>query len=192
MRDEVARDLQHSAQDFKRVVWPAIEPLFGHGRIVSMECATSRGLMKDFDTLAGIDAWHMLDSKGVMRGVASRVQWGDKNWRTFSIRRERPHGVSTELEKRLYAIDNPSHNWLFPAVTVQAYLTLPKPGGCLLEAAVIHTRDLYRYARDNPCKEPRCTRDEHGVVWFDWYRWSDLKRAGINVGVVPGARAGAA
>lgn len=186
VRDDVARDLSASASDFERIVWPAIKPLFGHGRMVSIECATSKGLTRDFDVLAGIDGWHMLDDKGVMRGVASRVQWGDKSWRTFSIRRERPNGSRTEMEKRLYAIDNPEHNWLIPALTVQAYLTKPKPGGALIEAAVIRTRDLYRFARDHPCAEPRYNPEDK--VLFDWFRWNDLKRAGLQVGIVPPGR----
>lgn len=181
MRAEVARDLSDSASDFANTVWPSIKHLFGHGRLLPVESAALEGLARDFDVLAGIDAWHALDSKGVMRGIASRVQWGD-NWRTFTIRRERPNGANTELAKRLYAIDHPQHNWLVPALTVQAYLTYPKPGGRLIQAGVIRTRDLYEFARANPCTKPR--RNPEDGVWFDWYPWGALKAAGYHVGTV--------
>lgn len=189
MRDEVARDLSDSAADFMATVWPAIRHLLGGGRLVSNESAAMSGLMRDFDVLAGIDAWHAIDEQGVMRGIASRIQWGE-NWRTFTIRRERPNGVNTELAKRLYAIDHPEHNWLVPAITVQAYLTKPKPGGRLLQAGIIRTRDLYQYARANPCRRPR--RNPEDGVWFDWYSWADLSRAGYRVGVVQGSIGGEA
>jgi len=138
MRGDVSRDLSASAYDFLRVVWPKVEPMLAGGRLEPVESTTSRRRIdRDIDILAGIDAWHMLDSQGVMRGIASRVQWGPKNWRTFTIRKSRPTGATTELAKRLYALDHLDQGWLFPSLTIQAYVT-EKREGRLLGAAIIH------------------------------------------------------
>ncbi len=40
MRDEVARDLSDSVHDFRRVVWPAIEPWCRGGVIESVEAVS--------------------------------------------------------------------------------------------------------------------------------------------------------
>jgi len=183
MRDEVKRDLTASAAAFVDKVWPAIRYRLQAGRLVPVEAAAAEDLAKDFDILAGIDAWQMVDEIGAMRGIASRVQWGE-NWRTFTVRRERPRRTRTEFEKRCYALDHPGEGWLLPALTVHAYLTPPKPGGQLIEAAIVRTTDLYAYARAHPCTKPR--RNPEDGVLFDWWRWSDLLAAGIQVGTIPG------
>lgn len=74
-----------------------------------------------------------------MRGLASRVQWGEAR-RTFTIRTRSKGRGETELEKRARAIENRENGHLFPHLTVQAYLD--QRGGKLLSAAVIKTTDL--------------------------------------------------
>ena len=169
--DEVRRDLSASAQDFLRVVIPAIRPLIGRGRIEPVESTAPEGLRRDLDILAGIDAWQMVDEHGRMRGLASRIQWGD-NWRSFTVRLERPNGSKTEKEKRISAFLQPQAGWLLPALTIQAYLTRPKPGGHLIEAGVIRTADLLDHMIRNPC--PRARRDPEDGVMFEPYFWDDL------------------
>jgi hypothetical protein len=185
LRDDVRRDLSDSAYDFLRVVWPKIEPFCAGGRLEPIESTTSRRRIDhDLDILAGIDAWHMLDSKGVMRGIASRVQWGPKNWRTFTIRESRPNGSATEFAKRLYALDHLDQGWLFPSLTIQAYVT-QKRTGCLLGAAIIHTSDLFKYARA-PSTPQRRRRASNGGEGFLHYGWADLRKAGYHIGEVTG------
>lgn len=154
------------------------------GRLEPVESTTSRRRVdRDFDVLAGIDAWHMLDSRGVMRGIASRVQWGPRNWRTFTIRKSRPTGTETEFAKRLYALDNLDQGWLLPSLTMQAYLTEPRRAGRLLGAAVIHTRDLFGYARAHPRRERYAGNGGEG---FMHYGWDELRRADLRVGEIEG------
>lgn len=182
MRPDVARDLSDSAYDFVRVVWPAIHKLVGEGDLLTVE--TEPGEMAHaFDTLAGIDAWQLCYADGAMRGIASRIQWGDRNWRTHTIRRERPTGTATELAKRQLALQKPGEGWLLPALTVQAYLTKPRRTGRLISVGIVRTRDLYKYAELYPCPEPRRNPDD-GVL-FDYYDWGAMRAAGVRVGEVP-------
>lgn len=178
MRAEVHRDLSDSAHDFMRVVWPAIAKVMGDGELVPVETEPGR-MAHAFDTLAGIDAWQLRYTDGAMRGIASRIQWGDRNWRTHTIRRERPTGAATELAKRQLALSSPEQGWLLPAVTVQAYLTEPRRHGQLIAVGMVHTRDLYRHAELHPCPAPR--RNPADGVLFDYYDWDALKSAGIRV-----------
>jgi hypothetical protein len=186
VRNGIRRDLGNSARAFLDVVVPAIRPLIGDGRIEPVENSADEGLKHDLDVLAGIDGWQLQDREGRMRGIASRIQWGDSSWQTFTIRRERENGNKTEWEKRLRAFLHPEAGWLLPALTVQAYLTLPKPGGKLIDVAVIRTADLYDYAIRSPCRNPRWnyTDGPGRAVQLDWYRWADLRRDGIQVGIV--------
>src|SRR5258707_12338511 len=117
----------------------------------------------------------MVDEHGRMRGLASRIQWGD-NWRSFTVRLERRTGLKTEKEKRISAFLQPQAGWLLPALTIQAYLTRPKPGGHLIEAGVIRTADLLDHMIRNPC--PRARRDPEDGVMFEPYFWDDLAGLG--------------
>jgi hypothetical protein len=185
LRDDWRRDLSDSAYDFLRVVWPEMEQFCAGGRLEPVESTTSRRRIDhDLDILAGIDAWHMLDSKGVMRGIASRVQWGSKNWRTFTIRESRPKGTTTEFAKRLYALDHLDQGWLFPSLTIQAYVSKQRTGR-LLGAAIIHTSDLFKYAREHSAKRsPRYA--SNGGEGFKHYGWDELFKAGYPLGEVNG------
>lgn len=185
MRDEVARDLSDSAYDFLRVVWPAIKPFMQHGELKPVEAIASEELKGDLDKLAGIDAWHIVYERRLMRGIASRVQWislESEPWRSFTIRMERPNGVKTEFEKRCEAIDRMDEGWLFPHLTVQGYVAKPRRSGQLLAAAIVRTKDLYNYARKHPEREWR--RNPEDGVWFTPWWWDELKRAGIQVRVI--------
>ena len=116
---------------------------------------------------------------GRMRGIASRVQWCEESYNTFTIRRRRFNGAKTEFEKRIDAIDDPDGGWPFPALTIHAYVSHPRTGE-LLGAGVIRTRDLYRYIADG----------KENVHWLirqtsnaDFYAvsWTKLKAHGVAV-----------
>jgi hypothetical protein len=144
-KQEVAQTLTDSATDFLNVVWPSISKLssVGGGVIQPVEAITDARFADQLDLLAGIDAWQILSNPSAMRGMASRVQWGEAR-RTFTIRTHSKGGGETELEKRARAIANVSNGHLFPHFTVQAYLD--RKGGNLLCAAVIKTTDLIAQA----------------------------------------------
>jgi hypothetical protein len=184
MRSDIACDLSDSAYDFERVVWPAIKGKCGDGTLVAVESVTEKSLSQCLDTLAGIDGWHIQQANGRMRGLASRVQWGEP-WYTFTIRSKRTTGAETELRKRIDAIRS---GWLYPTLTVHAYVAEPRRRGAFLAAGICYTKDLYefvgahlgdgawirRHSRKNPT-------DGNEFLFVDW---DELSNAKNRVGVV--------
>jgi len=159
MNSDVAAALTKSAAAFRDIVWPSIAADLGGGDLVPVESVASAAFAKDLDVLAGVDAWQVVKLSG-MRPLASRVQAGWGRINTFTIRYSLRSGARTEIDKRIDAIRD---GFLFPAITVQAYLDCPnKPGGdylvsdgcrCvswvdhrLLSAAHIDTVALYEFA----------------------------------------------
>ncbi len=135
-------DLGDSSFDFLRVVWPAIKPMLGGGKLIPMEGKVDSNLAQLFDLNSGIDCWHF-SANGQMRGIASRIQWTDRNWKTFTVRYSRKSGTRTEYDKRIEAIrDFDARGWLYPFLTVQAYICPPRRYGDLIDVAIVKTSDL--------------------------------------------------
>lgn len=176
MRADIETSINESMTTFRDVVWPKIEHILGGGRLVAVEGATTDALRLDLDRLAGIDAWHMIDHVGTMRGIASRVQW-DTNYRSFTVRAGLPSGNRTEIHKRLHAIRNQDKGYLYPHLTIQAYVT--KASGRLIGAGIIKTTDLYEYIENNPI--PRLIRNPQDGHLFAAYFWKDLRAQGYVV-----------
>src|SRR5437762_25013 len=82
----------------------------------------------------------MLPCWTVLRGIASRIQYG-RSYPTFTLRYKRSSGAATEFEKRLYAIRHGAQGYIYPHLTIQAYIS--RPSGRLLAAAVTETSSLY-------------------------------------------------
>lgn len=151
MRGEVARDLSKSAKAFKEIVWPEIAHWCRGGELIPVEGVTDSRMASLLDQLAGIDAWQVVDGEGV-RGIASRVQFG-ASYRSFTIRRNRVHSTrETEWQKRRRSHKNQDAGWLYPTLTVQAYISRD---GKLLYACMARTSELFAFADDA----------YRGVVW---------------------------
>lgn len=144
-------NLRESAKDFLNVVWPKIKEWFGSGDLIPVEAITDSEMAILFDQKSGIDAWYIEDENGI-RGIASRVQWGWKDWRTFTVRMKTIFGGRTEYQKLTNAIEN---DWLYPHWTCQAYLTKNKH---LLNVGRCKTKDLIEYMQDNKELLERQTR----------------------------------
>jgi hypothetical protein len=176
VRADVARDLGRSAKDFRDIVWPRIASWCHGGELVPVEAVTEGKMARALDTLAGIDAWQVVDGQGV-RGIASRVQYG-LAYDSFTIRVQRPSGAPTEMHKRLAALERPGEGWLLPALTCQAYLD--SRGGTLLSVGLVRTRALYRAVQEalrrgaplhvSPSREK-----------FIALFWTELKESGMQV-----------
>lgn len=165
-------DLGDSAYDFMRLVYPKmVECKFISGSIVPIESVTSTGVTKDLDTLAGIDAWHINRTRG-MQGIASRIQWGDKIWGSFTIRKHRTSGAETEYAKRKRAID--TDDWLYPVLTVQAYITSRRIGE-LLAVGVAKTKDVFRAIDDGRCTPRTNGRDGNEFIAVYWENVNDIQ-----------------
>lgn len=147
MNNPLLQVLSQSAADFQNVVWPVVSqfPVVGGGILRPVEAVATADFKDDLDLLAGIDAWQVDRGIPMMRGLASRVQWGGR-YDTFSIRYRLPSGQPTEFAKRLTSIQNKDKGHLLPHFTVQAYLD--QAGGNLLSCAVIETEALFSVAQD--------------------------------------------
>ena len=137
--------LSDSANDFQNVVWPKVSglPLVGGGSIRPVEAVAEKDFKDELDLLSGIDAWQIHHAPSTIRGIASRVQWGEC-YQSFSVRTRLPSGNETEFQKRQYAIQNKENGHLYPHLTIQAFLNTR--GGSLLAAAAIKTVDLIEAA----------------------------------------------
>jgi len=135
-------DLKWSSKAFQNLVWPHLKN-FLNGRLIFVEQITKSDFARDLDSISGIDAWHIIDDTGI-RGIASRVQVcppPQKPFNTFTIRKSRDSGVETEYQKRLRCF-NSKEGWLYPVLTVQAYIT-QKENPSLLSFAIAYTKDIF-------------------------------------------------
>lgn len=135
--DDWQKDLKKSSRDFLLHVWPVIQRKCGGGQIKPVEVLHDNDLARDLDVLCGIDVWQTVNGEGA-RGIASRVQPGDTNWQTFTVRRRRFSGAKTEYQKRLEAI-NSGGRFIYPYLTCQAYVG----DQGLLGVGLVRTVDLY-------------------------------------------------
>lgn len=131
-------DLSKSNHAFLTTVWPCISTKCGGGEIKPVEVLSDNKLAKDLDVLCGIDIWQTVGGEGC-RGIASRVQFGDKDWGTFTVRSRRFSGAKTEYQKRLHAIQS-GGRFIYPYITCHAYVT---NFGELLNAYVATTKSIF-------------------------------------------------
>ena len=134
MKTKIISDMTESSQRFIDILKPQLSKIL-KGSFITVEGETTDEMRKLFDILSGIDAWFFNNAKG-MRGIASRIQPSNHNWRTFTIRYKRDSGTKTEYEKRKYSIEN---NYLYPYLTLQSYLD---DDNNIISYALIKTKDL--------------------------------------------------
>lgn len=176
-------DMTESSYAFKTYVWPKVGPWCGEGRLEIVESSTANGLLRDFDTLAGIDAWQLLDDRGFMRGLASRVQVGAAQWRTFTVRKSRSSGAKTEFAKRLEAIEKRREGALYPVLTIHAYVQDYRHGP-LLSVAMVYTADLYEYLKLQ-ISEGRAKTRKTSNAEFYWVPWEELAASRVQIRMWP-------
>jgi hypothetical protein len=138
---------------------------------MSMENRPDVELAKKLDMKAGIDGWHI--HRIGMRGIASRVQIG-KPWNSFTIRLSRDSGAKTEYAKRLAAIEQPRHGWMFPSITVQAYAE--SKTGPVISCGITKTVDIIQYIKDG-MHVTRRTKNASFAVCF----WNKMQASGYEV-----------
>lgn len=133
---------------FVSQVWPVIREHCGGGGIVAVERPdgnASPGFAL-LDLNAGID-FIQIDPDGVPFGLGVRVQEsGSRPFDTFTIRRRTARGGTTELAKRMAALDKLHLKPLFSRWTVQAYVTA-SPARSLLSVAVVPTVALLTHIK---------------------------------------------
>ena len=155
------RDLSDSMIAIEKIKDTIIPKLIS-GKIYSAE-NSNNDIVHLMDVVSGID--YVAENEYGLRGIATRVQWG-KAWDTFTIRAKRCSGNGTELEKRLYQIQN---EYLYPTFTLQAYFD-NRIDNNLLSVGVIKTKDLYQTYKDNPS----LFKSNYSDNEFVFIHWDDL------------------
>ncbi len=158
IKSSVAKDMKWSSTLFINQVWPIAKKYIG-GELMQMEGRPDMELATMLDMKAGIDGWN-IHTNG-LRGIASRIQAG-ADWRTFTIRESRDSGAETEFEKRKRAIE--SNEWLYPAITIQAYAQTQT--GPILSIGITHTTTIIKYIKDG-CSyiRPTCNARFYVCEW---------------------------
>lgn len=165
--------LSKSAEDFDRLIRPIAARVL-RGRFGIVEADATSELAHSLDVEAGIDMWFVRDGTGI-RGVANRVQWSDRYWRTFTVRMSRESGASTEYEKRVHAMQ---HEWLYPVLTMQSYITEDRQR--LLGFGVMRTRDLMKFVRDGVGYERQTGAAQIGQATFWVVPWDTVAEVGVQ------------
>ena len=155
---------RQSQSDFIRLLQKPLEQLL-EGNIVSTECEET--VARLLDIRAGIDA--ILDHpKFGLHGMGIRIQYG-RNYRTFTIRKQRETQAKTEYAK--YA-DAMLEDAMKTKLSIHAYID--EKSGALHGAAIALTRDIYGCI-DRGLSDVRVTgNDQIGRAAFYVVDWDTL------------------
>ncbi|MGH3684081.1 MAG: hypothetical protein ACRDRE_14550 [Pseudonocardiaceae bacterium] len=188
MDSDWRHDMAESSYAFQTYVWPKVRPLCGEGRLEPVESPTAKeGLARDFNMLAGVDAWQLLDDRGFMRAIGARVQ-ADSDYRTFTVRKDRfLTGAKTEYAKLTEAIKNRDQGAIYPALSIHAYVRDYRKGP-LLSAAVVRTVDLCEYL-DIQISERRAKTRKTSNADFYYVYWKELAASGVKIHTWPSEQA---
>ena len=92
-------------------------------------------------------------------------------WNSFTVRKERRSGTTTELAKRARAL---LRDGTLPEYTLQAYVTLPRRRGHYLSLGLIKTRRLYEYLLAHPDLLERTRTNPQDGNRFAWVDFSEV------------------
>lgn len=151
---------------------PIVRGLLSDWHLVPVE-GKDDTVSRILDTACGIDYLLCSPTAPNVYGVASRVQYG-KNYRTFTVRKERDTGIETEYGKRTKSITNGS---ISPYYTMQAYVK----DGQIIGLAIVKTNDLMEYIERGFADEAKTREDKTGQAKFFVCGWDDMRKAGYSV-----------
>ena len=170
--DNFKTSLKKSSVAFEKYFKEAVLKVF-KGDFEVVEGVTKYKMAQTLDQLAGIDLWYFNTNVGV-RGVANRIQFQNKCWRTFTVRKSRASGAKTEYEKRKHAIEK---DWLYPILTLQGYILADKP----LCFAIAITEDIIWMIDNDYCKIKSTGKDQIGQAEFYIVKWADMQKLEKNI-----------
>jgi len=145
--ENITAAIAQTQRAFLEGVWPQVAHAIGGGSIVPVENVADKEFL---DIYSGIDHWHVIESKSMIRGIASRCQWPlYKRFRTFTLRIGRKAVSQTELAKRLHAMEHAVQGWVRPHLFIQAFFGQPKGSyDSFLYAGIARMDDILRIVRD--------------------------------------------
>lgn len=164
-------DLEWSKWSFQNIIWPKLNEYL-EGKLDPIEGSIgSRDL--DIDRQSGVDYWWVQAGSG-RTAMSSRVQADNGHrefpYNTFTIRRSRTSGTKTEYQKLIEARE---HRRLYPALTVQGYVT-DKYNGELVSFGLAYTDKLLDFIEKNPTAINRTDNADFYIIPFTavaHYRW---------------------
>ena len=149
-----------------------IETLLPNWRVLSVEGHENK-VCKILDMNCGLDYLLFSNKTSLVYGLASRVQY-NKNYRTFTIRKDRKSGTRTEYEKRKIAL---AVDGITPLYTMQMYVE----DGQILGLALTYTKDLIKFIDEGHAEIKRTLSDKIGQAEFYICKWDKMKNLGYTV-----------
>lgn len=168
----VENDMQKSFTLVNNSVKPVVEKLLPGWHLTQVE-GKNNEVCKMLDISCGVDYLLHSEKSALVLGIASRIQY-DKNYRTFTVRKERESGALTEYEKRKQAI---SIGAIYPYYTMQAYMNDNKVSGL----AITKTADLIDFIKNGYAEEKHTSFDKIGQANFYVCEWDFMKYCGYKV-----------
>jgi len=175
---DVREDLERASGHFQGLVWPMIRDWCGGGALATVETARGEAplVCQYLDMFAGCDYLQKADD-GLIYGIAARVQFVERSYDTFTVRRTRYSGAETEFAKRCAALDRAHLKPICPPWTVHAYVTRGQPAR-LLSVAAVRTLALFQHIRTGHEGTDwwlqRTANGRHGAAEFICVAWDAL------------------
>ena len=167
--------MSDTESDFARCVRPMLANMF-NGELVPVE-GDGNDALKMLDMHCGIDYLLKMEPSNIVYGVASRIQEIDANtkpWNTFTVRKTRQSGASTEFSKRVRDV---MCGGIYPTITYQAYVS----NGRLRSLAICMTAELLEFII---CRRPEIKHtngDQVGQASFYVCKWQDMSDHGCKM-----------
>lgn len=162
--------MDNSSRAFERLVWPIALSWAGGGDLLQMENVMDSNFARILDMKAGIDGWQI--HQDGMRGIASRIQQGNKAWNTFTVRMARDSGAITEYEKRVKAIE--TGKYIYPYLTIQAYVQTWD--GPVLSIGMAMTKEIVSFIQLGLHKLNKTSNAQFAIC-----PWDAMKEYGFKV-----------
>lgn len=174
-------DDMHKAMAYVETAKPVIRKLLKGGELLAVE-GSDNDVCLMLDTTCGTDYFQVYKERGLVWGIASRMQEIDttrfrKPFNSFTVRKARESGVKTEYEKRQLAIKS---GGLYPYLTMQGYVD--KQTGELMSLGIARTTDIMDYVErgyaNNDIKHTGS--NQRGQAEFYTVYWSKYIAAGYD------------
>ena len=177
MGSDFTKTMLQMQECYREVVLPAVKKLLkSHWQIISVETEKPE-IAKWLDVYGGCD-WLLLDKeKSIIYGVASRIQFAEKSFDTFTVRFKRDNNAPTEYEKRKEAIKSAG---IYPKYTFQAYVSKEMQ---VLGMAMMFTSDLLKFIEKKSSVIKHTGEEQIGQASFIACKWEDIYKAGYPISI---------
>ena len=169
--EAVKSDMKESRKWIERAE-PILSGLLSGWHLIPVEGKEDE-VSRILDITCGIDYLLCSEDSSNVYGIASRVQYG-KNYRTFTVRKERVSGAKTEYSKRSDALNS---GGLTPYYTMQVYIQDGNVNGL----GLVKTKDLMNFIERGLALENKTGEDKTGQAKFYVCNWDDMRAAGYTV-----------